>query len=263
LNDLRMSDCGLRRDGGVYEGAGLIGRVAYPFFFYQIPELVPNLVIALGISPPNGIMRHWYRLTVYAGMVAAYHARCLLCCCACAAGGSYDRSGLFYPQQSVFDGVNAGTGSDHGGGSMSQHSTVIGSAAEPTPPPNTLSGQSVESSSKPCFVGEASAADEETGGVVSPVHRAASRTQEMRISLASSNGDDQVTAAGKSSFHVARGSALSTDDEPNHGTNGPHSGGSFLSTMSASLSQPVAAARSTGSLSGRSTGSKSARSSGE
>jgi hypothetical protein len=29
----------------------------YPFFYYQLPSVVPNLVIAAGISPPSGILR--------------------------------------------------------------------------------------------------------------------------------------------------------------------------------------------------------------
>lgn len=34
-----------------------IGEVWYPLFFYQIPELIPTLAIAAGISPPNGILK--------------------------------------------------------------------------------------------------------------------------------------------------------------------------------------------------------------
>lgn len=35
------------------------GNILYPMFFYQLPELLPNLVIALGISPPDGILRRY------------------------------------------------------------------------------------------------------------------------------------------------------------------------------------------------------------
>lgn len=34
-----------------------IGNIIYPLFFYQFPEFFPNLVIAVGISPPKGILR--------------------------------------------------------------------------------------------------------------------------------------------------------------------------------------------------------------
>ena len=34
-----------------------IGRIIYPLFYYQFPELFPNLAIAIGISPPKGLLR--------------------------------------------------------------------------------------------------------------------------------------------------------------------------------------------------------------
>eukprot|EP01039_Chlorochromonas_danica_P006926 gene6926-7661_t len=36
-------------------------NLLYPWIFYQIPETLPNLAIAMGISPPNGILRRFYR----------------------------------------------------------------------------------------------------------------------------------------------------------------------------------------------------------
>lgn len=37
----------------------------YPWFFYQIPELLPNLAIAIGVSPPNGILRRMWHSMQY------------------------------------------------------------------------------------------------------------------------------------------------------------------------------------------------------
>lgn len=34
-----------------------VGEVWYPLLFYQLPELVPTLAIAAGISPPNGVLK--------------------------------------------------------------------------------------------------------------------------------------------------------------------------------------------------------------
>jgi hypothetical protein len=46
----------------VSNGSGYNGTLAdilYPLFFYQFPECIPNLAIALGISPPNSILRRF------------------------------------------------------------------------------------------------------------------------------------------------------------------------------------------------------------
>lgn len=82
------------RQGGYDNEKGPIGDATYPLFFYQIPELIPNLVIALGISPPNGVLRrasmwalYWYRVT--ADVV----------CCGMSDAGAKLKSA----QQSVFD----------------------------------------------------------------------------------------------------------------------------------------------------------------
>jgi hypothetical protein len=58
-----------------------------------VPELVPNLVIALGISPPNGILRQAFSKALYAYRVLA-NAVC------CGLGGSAAR--LQNAQQSVY-----------------------------------------------------------------------------------------------------------------------------------------------------------------
>jgi hypothetical protein len=39
-----------------------VGTGMYPLFFYQFPESIPNLAIALGISPPDGILRKMLRV---------------------------------------------------------------------------------------------------------------------------------------------------------------------------------------------------------
>jgi len=49
---------------------------SYPFFFYQIPELVPNLVIAMGISPPNGVLRQAARFVIYGARLVASACYC-------------------------------------------------------------------------------------------------------------------------------------------------------------------------------------------
>jgi hypothetical protein len=36
----------------------------YPLFFYQLPELLPNIAIALGIAPPQSVIRWLYRLVL-------------------------------------------------------------------------------------------------------------------------------------------------------------------------------------------------------
>lgn len=66
------------------------GSWAYPFFYYQIPELVPNLVIALGISPPNGVLRQFVMLCKYVYHVIVHSMYCGV--------GTVE-----YPQQSVFN----------------------------------------------------------------------------------------------------------------------------------------------------------------
>lgn len=241
------------------EGSNLVGDITYPFFFYQIPELIPNLVIALGVSPPNGVLRQWYRLTVYAGMVARYHLRR---CCLGVGDGS-----LPFPQQSVFD---------EGGGGGGSTSAVRGDKNSEADAP--CAGAAADAM-RPQFVGNMNITgdqDEEAGhGVVSPVHAAAgagttaprSHQQQMRISLATSDGGGDGTAGyegpaglgGKSSFQVSRGSALSMDkgesgSGPRHTRGGsPAVGGGGGSSFLTGLS---GGGRSTGSLSARSTGSK-------
>eukprot|EP01032_Pedospumella_encystans_P022176 gene22176-25132_t len=76
--------------------ATAFGNPIYPFFFYQIPEMVPNLVIALGISPPNGILRQWVRLGAYVVRVIANK-----CCIICG------DSRQFLTQNSIFDNENS------------------------------------------------------------------------------------------------------------------------------------------------------------
>ena len=73
---------------------GMVGDITYPFFFYQVPELVPNLVIALGISPPTGVLRQVARTATYAYRVAV---NALLC------GMRGSNARLLQPQQSVYD----------------------------------------------------------------------------------------------------------------------------------------------------------------
>jgi hypothetical protein len=81
------------REGNGYWHTSDIGDLTYPFFFYQVPELVPNLVIALGISPPNGILRQAFSRSMYAYRVLANTVCCGL-------GGSAAR--LQNAQQSVY-----------------------------------------------------------------------------------------------------------------------------------------------------------------
>lgn len=52
----------------------------YPLLFYQLPELVPTLAIAAGISPPNGVLKR-----LLAGAWA-------LCCCASGGASAYASS---------------------------------------------------------------------------------------------------------------------------------------------------------------------------
>lgn len=72
--------------------------MTYPFFFYQVPEMVPNLVIALGISPPGGVLRRAFNLCIYGYRVVVR----ALCC-----GRRGSRARLLNPQQSVFDSESA------------------------------------------------------------------------------------------------------------------------------------------------------------
>lgn len=58
--------------------------------------MVPNLVIALGISPPNGILRQWVRFGAYAVRVIANK-----CCIICG------DSRQFLTQNSIFDNENS------------------------------------------------------------------------------------------------------------------------------------------------------------
>lgn len=37
----------------------IVNEVGYPFFFYQLPEFIPTLAIAIGISPPN-VSKHTF-----------------------------------------------------------------------------------------------------------------------------------------------------------------------------------------------------------
>lgn len=47
-----------------------VGQVTYPLFLYQFPEFFPNLAIAIGISPPKGILRVWiWRIGEYKSQV--------------------------------------------------------------------------------------------------------------------------------------------------------------------------------------------------
>ena len=79
---------------GEYHYSEPIGEVIYPFFFYQVPEMLPNLVIALGISPPNGILRIAARMAMYCYRVAMEAIFC---------GECGTREKLQGAQQSVFD----------------------------------------------------------------------------------------------------------------------------------------------------------------
>eukprot|EP01032_Pedospumella_encystans_P022916 gene22916-25957_t len=74
------------------------GDVTYPFFFYQVPEMVPNLVIALGISPPGGVLRKVFRIVLYGYRVVIRFVFC-------GKRGSSNR--LLNPQRSVFDSETA------------------------------------------------------------------------------------------------------------------------------------------------------------
>jgi hypothetical protein len=60
----------------------LVQTVVYPWFLYQFPEFFPNLFIALGISPPKGVMRMW-KLTVTNWISCWYQYVCCVCICFC------------------------------------------------------------------------------------------------------------------------------------------------------------------------------------
>jgi hypothetical protein len=48
----------------------MVGRITYPLFLYQFPEFFPNIAIAIGISPPKGILRVWlWRIGEYKSQV--------------------------------------------------------------------------------------------------------------------------------------------------------------------------------------------------
>jgi hypothetical protein len=42
-----------------------VNDALYPLFYYQLPESIPNLAIAVGISPPNSILRRAIRWLKY------------------------------------------------------------------------------------------------------------------------------------------------------------------------------------------------------
>eukprot|EP00599_Poterioochromonas_sp_BG-1_P011344 CAMPEP_0173156942 /NCGR_PEP_ID=MMETSP1105-20130129/15219_1 /TAXON_ID=2985 /ORGANISM="Ochromonas sp., Strain BG-1" /LENGTH=328 /DNA_ID=CAMNT_0014074091 /DNA_START=189 /DNA_END=1172 /DNA_ORIENTATION=- len=45
-----------------------VGDALYPLFYYQFPESLPNLAIALGISPPNSVLRRamrWVKINIF------------------------------------------------------------------------------------------------------------------------------------------------------------------------------------------------------
>jgi hypothetical protein len=42
-----------------------VNDTLYPLFYYQLPESIPNLAIAVGISPPNSILRKAIRWLKY------------------------------------------------------------------------------------------------------------------------------------------------------------------------------------------------------
>lgn len=61
----------------------IVAETFYPWMYYQLPELFPNLFIALGISPPKGIMRQW-KLRVAQWIRCVFGWTCCICiyiCC--------------------------------------------------------------------------------------------------------------------------------------------------------------------------------------
>eukprot|EP01038_Epipyxis_sp_PR26KG_P013841 gene13841-18564_t len=44
-------------NGSISNDNKTLKSIFFPFFFYQLPELIPNIAILVGISPPNGILR--------------------------------------------------------------------------------------------------------------------------------------------------------------------------------------------------------------
>lgn len=60
----------------------LVEETFYPWMYYQLPEFFPNLFIALGISPPKGIMRHW-KLTLGRWLHNCFEFTCCVCQCIC------------------------------------------------------------------------------------------------------------------------------------------------------------------------------------
>jgi hypothetical protein len=113
---LKKSSFLCHRDFGDYNNSAAIDNFSYPFFYYQLPELVPNLVIALGISPPNGILRNTFSEVIHAYRVVS----CLVCC-----GGGGTAQNLEHLQQSVYDRETTCTVIDSASTSFQQPSSSI------------------------------------------------------------------------------------------------------------------------------------------
>ena len=83
----------------IFNQENMVGELTYPLFLYQFPEFFPNLAIAIGISPPSGVLRVWlWRIGEYKSQVMRdieQKKKCWLC--ACCSRGDVEEAETVWP----------------------------------------------------------------------------------------------------------------------------------------------------------------------
>ena len=236
------------------------GTWAYPFFYYQVPELVPNLVIALAISPPNGVLRQWARLVLYAWEVAGFYAA-TWCHCCCRREGFAPQYPRLRPN--ALDGererqAKSDTHSEVSSSETTAQSVGTGPVLEAMERggvgPHSTGGSAPSSKTHHVSFGS------EGDPVMSPVHASpasssAPRSQDILISSNSNSSAPKSSAfpVGKTAFQVSSAESEQLQGGRSHG-----SGRTARSVLGALGRSPTAGPMGFPSPSGspRSTGSK-------